>query len=100
MGKLEWGMSAGRSWQRHMQVNYFIVSYRGFGRSEGSPDMKGVMMDSQAALEWLLIKGEVNNDKIVLYGHSLGGAVALKLAASNPGKVSGLILENTFIKLV
>lgn len=43
---------------------------------------------------------EVDKDKIVLYGHSLGGAVALHLAALNVKRIAAVIVENTFVKLV
>lgn len=57
MGKIEWGLSSSVGWRSHMKVNFLIISYRGFGRSDGSPDYKGVRMDSQVfhsgSLCWL-----------------------------------------------
>lgn len=47
MGKIEWGLSSGRAWQRRMSVNFLILSYRGFGRSQGEPTMIGIQQDSQ-----------------------------------------------------
>lgn len=47
MGKIEWGLSSGRAWQRRMPVNFLILSYRGFGRSQGEPTMIGIQRDSQ-----------------------------------------------------
>lgn len=44
--------------------------------------------------------GEALAPKIILYGQSIGGAVALDLAARNPQTVAGLILENTFLSVV
>jgi len=82
-----------------MAVNFMAISYRGFGVSEGSPTQPGVCLDSQAALSFLLEQKEVDKNKIILFGHSLGGSVALHLAASNQGFFSAIVLENTFLCL-
>lgn len=96
-----------------MHVNFLVLCYRGFGRSDGEPSQEGVRMDSQvrprpppltaspqAALDFLLSHPDVHKRKIVLYGHSLGASVALHLAADNPDKVAAVIVENAFLKLV
>lgn len=62
-------------------------SYRGYGQSEGSPSQPGIMQDAQAALDHVLGRADVNSSRIVVMGRSLGGAVAIHLAASNPDKV-------------
>lgn len=69
-------------------VNVFIFDYRGYGRSEGSPDEQGTYRDAQAAYNFLAGK------TIVLYGESLGAAVAVELATKNP--VAGVIIEEPF----
>lgn len=46
-GKIEWGLKASVLWRRHMDVNFLTVSYRGFGCSQGQPDMQGIRKDSQ-----------------------------------------------------
>jgi pimeloyl-ACP methyl ester carboxylesterase len=51
-------------------------------------------------LDYLQGKDDIRKDKIVLFGHSLGGAVALHLAADNPTKVAAVIVENTFVRIV
>ncbi|KAJ4490029.1 alpha/beta-hydrolase [Lentinula aciculospora] len=76
-----------------------IVSYRGYGHSSGKPSEKGLQKDSQAALEYVLADAELSRSRIVLHGHSLGGAVAIDLASRNPDKISGLIIENTFLSI-
>lgn len=51
-------------------------------------------------MDHLLSRSDIDKDKIVLFGHSLGGAVALHLAADNADKVAAVIVENTFVRLV
>lgn len=81
---------------RYLQCPVFALSYRGYGRSEGSPNQEGIMRDAQAALDHLLTRTDIDRNKIVVFGRSLGGAVAVYLTSANPGKIKGLVLENTF----
>lgn len=64
-----------------------LCSYRGYGHSQGSPNQRGLQLDAQAALEHLLSRDDINTDAIVVYGRSLGGAVAMHLAADHEDKV-------------
>lgn len=70
-----------------------VFDYRGFGKSEGKPDEPGVLADARAARTWLAQKAGVAENRIVLMGESLGGAVAVDLATDG---ARALILENTF----
>jgi len=74
-----------------------IIDYRGFGRSEGRPSEKGTYLDARAAYQYLLGKTGVNPGKIVLFGRSLGGAVAVDLAVEAPARA--LILESAFTSI-
>eukprot|EP01107_Rhizomastix_libera_P012166 TRINITY_DN30112_c0_g1_i1.p1 TRINITY_DN30112_c0_g1~~TRINITY_DN30112_c0_g1_i1.p1 ORF type:complete len:161 (+),score=35.30 TRINITY_DN30112_c0_g1_i1:94-576(+) len=56
-------------------------------------------MDGQAALDFLITREEIDPKKIIVFGRSLGGAVAIDVAAKNQDKISGLILENTFMSI-
>ncbi|CAK5270696.1 unnamed protein product [Mycena citricolor] len=76
-----------------------IVSYRGYAESEGSPHEKGLRLDAQAALDHVLAQPDLAKRPIILYGTSLGGAVAIDLASRNPETVSAIIVENTFLSL-
>ena len=70
-----------------------VFDYRGYGRSEGKPDEPGVLADARAARAWLAQRSGVPPGRIVLMGESLGGAVAVDLAANG---ARALVLENTF----
>lgn len=76
-----------------LQCSVLIFDYRGYGRSGGRPSEQGLYQDAQTAYEYLLMR-KIPTDKIVVYGESIGGAVAIELAAKN--KIEGLILESTF----
>jgi pimeloyl-ACP methyl ester carboxylesterase len=70
--------------------------YRGYGRSEGTPNEAGVLADARAARTWLAHRAGVAEREIVLMGRSLGGAVAVDLAIDG---TRGLILESTFTSM-
>jgi len=73
--------------------NVLIIDYRGYGRSEGSPSEEGLYEDARAAWRYLIERG-FSREQIILFGRSIGGAVAVKLAVEKkPDKV---ILESTF----
>ena len=78
---------------RNLPLRFLMLDYRGFGRSSGTPDSKGLIEDALATYAWLRDQG-VHAKDIVLFGESLGGAVAVELASQKP--VSHLVLESTF----
>eukprot|EP00002_Diphylleia_rotans_P027537 TRINITY_DN5524_c0_g1_i1.p1 TRINITY_DN5524_c0_g1~~TRINITY_DN5524_c0_g1_i1.p1 ORF type:complete len:219 (+),score=25.26 TRINITY_DN5524_c0_g1_i1:228-884(+) len=82
-----------------LHVKAFLVSYRGYGLSEGSPSESGLKLDGEAALDYLLSRSDVDRNKIVSYGLSLGGAVTLHLAATRPQHIRAAIVENTFTSI-
>ncbi|PPQ91635.1 hypothetical protein CVT25_013190 [Psilocybe cyanescens] len=92
---------------RH-HYNIFAAEYRGYGRSEGTPtekgsyiiyflpmysagyddlELSGLCLDAQAAVDY------------IIYGHSLGGAVAIHVTSENGDKIDALVVENTFTSL-
>lgn len=75
-------------------LNIFIIDYRGYGRSEGRPTEEGIYKDGEAAYSYLAKNVSVPPENIVIFGESLGGAVAIHLAAQV--KCAGLILQSTF----
>ena len=85
--------------QLHRRVGaaVLIFDYRGYGRSEGSPEEAGIIADAEAARGWLARRAGVDAGDVVLYGESLGGGVMVDLAGRTPTKA--LILESTFTSL-
>ncbi|TVU38002.1 hypothetical protein EJB05_11349, partial [Eragrostis curvula] len=89
-----------RLMMQRLQCNVFMLSYRGYGESDGYPSQKGITYDAQAALDHLVQRKDIDTSRIVVFGRSLGGAVGAVLAKNNPDKVSALILENTFTSIL
>ncbi|MCH8297368.1 MAG: alpha/beta hydrolase [Chloroflexi bacterium] len=69
---------------RRTGANIFIFDYRGYGESEGKPSENGTYLDSRAALKYLLSRPDVDQNRIVYLGHSLGAAVAVELSLTQP----------------
>lgn len=83
-----------------LKCNVFMLSYRGYGASDGNPSQHGIIKDAEAALQHLLQRTDIDTSRIVVFGRSLGGAVGAALGKNNPEKVSALILENTFTSVL
>lgn len=79
---------------QRMRFNVLMFDYRGYGKSEGSPDEEGVYCDGRAAYDYVLQLPGVDPRKIILWGTSLGGAVAVDVAMHRTA--AGLVLESTF----
>jgi uncharacterized protein len=75
-------------------LNTLIIDYRGYGRSEGSPSEEGLYRDAEAAWRYLVEQRGRTAQDIVIFGRSLGGAVAVQLAAKE--QPAGLIVESSF----
>ena len=75
-------------------VSVFIFDYRGFGQSAGSPTEQGTYLDAQAAWSYLTQTRALDADGIIVFGRSLGGAIATWLASRHTPAM--LILESTF----
>ena len=75
-------------------MNVLIFDYRGFGTSQGEPDESGLYEDARAAWRFLQEEKGFDSKDIILFGRSLGGAVASKLASEV--RPAGLILESSF----
>ena len=79
--------------------NLLMVDYRGFGKSTGGqPSEVKVYEDAEAAWQYLLKVRGVKPQRAFIYGHSLGGAVAIDLAVHHP-EAAGLITESTFASM-
>lgn len=80
--------------QARLGMDVLLFDYRGYGRSEGSPDEAGTYRDGRAAWRSLRDRGHAPG-RIVLFGESLGSGVAVQLALENPG-ARALVLESPF----
>ncbi|CAD7086282.1 unnamed protein product [Hermetia illucens] len=85
----------------NLNCNILMVEYRGYGLSTGSPSEKGLCMDGRAAVDYLYTRHDLDHQKIILFGRSLGGAVAIDVAADleYSGKIMALMVENTFTSI-
>ncbi|KAJ1957017.1 bem46 protein, variant [Dipsacomyces acuminosporus] len=79
--------------------NVFMLSYRGYGLSDGHPSEAGLKADALTALEFIRSHPLTANTKLVAYGQSLGGAVAIDIVAAHEPEFAGLMLENTFLSI-
>ena len=79
---------------RDLGLNILAIDYRGYGASEGQPSESGLYADAEASYRYLRDRLAVSPDRIVIYGHSLGAAVAIDLASRVDA--AGLIAEGAF----
>jgi uncharacterized protein len=79
---------------RQVGLNLLAFDYRGYGESGGVPSEAGLYRDVDAAYRYLTNQRGVLANRIVIFGHSLGSAVAVDLASRVPS--AGLILEGAF----
>jgi uncharacterized protein len=82
---------------KNLNLNYLIISWRGFSGNKGSPTEQGLYSDARSALEWLE-KNNISKNKIILYGESLGTGVAVEVAQNQ--KFAGIILESPYTSVV
>jgi pimeloyl-ACP methyl ester carboxylesterase len=76
-----------------------MLSYRGYGKSQGTPSEAGMKLDAKAALDYILQDTALSAGQIIVYGQSIGGAVAIDLCASHRDKIGALVVENTFLSV-
>jgi len=75
-------------------LDTFIIDYRGYGQSEGKAGERGLYLDGDAAWQYLVEERAIEPSGIVLFGRSMGGAVAARLAARQ--QAGGAIIESSF----
>lgn len=86
------------SWLPEENVNVFMFDYRGFGESQGIPSPEGLCDDTLSAIEYVRQRQDIDPQRIVLLGQSLGGnnvLAALGRGGKNPG-IRAVILDSTF----
>jgi len=75
-------------------LDVFIIDYRGYGKSTGRPNEKGLYTDALTAYDYLTLERGIPPDSLIIFGRSLGGSVAAYLASEKPA--AALALESTF----
>ncbi len=75
-------------------LNVLIFDYRGYGQSEGKPSEQGTYLDAEAAWDYLTQQKNIPPNQIILFGRSLGAAIASRLASTR--QPLGLIVESAF----
>ncbi|PPQ71657.1 hypothetical protein CVT26_010576 [Gymnopilus dilepis] len=83
----------------HKNFNVFTLEYRGYGLNKGTPSEWGLQRDGQAAVDYVLSHPELSKLPLIIYGQSLGGAIAIHATYKNSDKVAALIIENTFTSI-
>lgn len=84
-------------WLPKRGFNLFVFDYRGYGASNGTPSPKGVFEDSGSALDYVRSRPDVNPDRLLVLGQSLGGANAIAAVGSgNRAGVRAAVIEATF----
>jgi hypothetical protein len=83
---------------RALGLSLFAFDYRGYGESEGVPTEQGLYRDADAAYRYLRDTLEVPAERVVVFGHSLGSAVAVELVGRVPA--AGLVLDGALTSVV
>ncbi len=82
---------------RKIGLSVFIIDYRGYGKSEGRTTEAGTYLDARAAWDYLIVSKKIKPENIIIYGRSLGGPIAARLAGEVGAKL--LILDSTFTSM-
>ena len=82
---------------KNMDINFIIISWRGFSGNKGQPTEEGLYEDANSAIKWLNLNG-VKNKEIIIYGESLGTGVAIEVAQNK--NFAGIILESPFTSMI
>lgn len=85
-------------WLPHHGYNLFMFDYRGYGHSPGEPSLAGLHRDVPAAMDYLFNALPIDPDRVVVYGQSLGGSLAITAAPQSEyfPQVRGVIAEGAF----
>ena len=85
------------AWLPDRGFNVFTFDYRGYGFSSGEPNPKGVYQDCLAAIEYVRNRQDVDSDKLILFGQSLGAVNAIAVAGkAKPAGVRAVVAESGF----
>ncbi len=86
------------AWLPAQGFNVFIFDYRGYGASGGSPSLPGAQQDIDATLRTVLARNDIDRQRLIVYGQSLGGALAVYNVAHSPYRehIRALVVEAAF----
>jgi fermentation-respiration switch protein FrsA (DUF1100 family) len=86
------------AWMPAAGFNVLAIDYRGYGGSGGKPSLSGVQLDIDAAMRVLLARRDVNPERIIVFGQSLGGALAIHYVAHSPYRshIKAVIADSPF----
>lgn len=85
------------SWLPERNFNVFMFDYRGFGKSKGRPSQAGLLDDTQSAINVVRHRSDVNPQRLVLFGQSIGGAnMVSALGNGDREGIRAVILDSTF----
>ena len=82
---------------KDIDINFLLLSWRGFSGNNGDPSEKGIYEDARSAVRWLKNKGIVEKN-IIIYGESLGTGAAVEIAQNKD--FAGVILESPFTSMI
>jgi len=83
-------------WMPMRGFNLFVFDYRGYGESEGTPEPKGVFEDAVSALDYVRSRSDVDSTRLLVFGQSLGGTVAIAAAGASPVGIRAVAAEAPF----
>jgi len=85
------------AWLAREGFNVFVFDYRGYGLSDGEPNKDGIQEDAVAAVRWVRSRPDVDHDRLIFFGQSLGAAIAVHLAAGQERTgLRAVVLESGF----
>ena len=80
-----------------MNINFLLLSWRGFSGNKGKPTEQGLYQDARSAVEWLIKQGVIE-ENIIIYGESLGTGITTEISQNR--NFAGIILETPFTSMV
>ena len=84
-------------WMVEAGYHVFMYDYRGFGKSGGRVDRRGMIEDVQAAFRHVASRGDIDPKRIISFGHSMGGAKSVTaLAEARPAGLRAVVVDGTF----
>ena len=85
-------------WMPAEGFNVLALDYRGYGASDGAPDLKGMQLDIDAAMRHLIEHKGVDPDRIIVLGQSLGGALAIYYVAHSAyrSNIRAVVIDSAF----